>query len=57
MAHYHYCAVCRIPVANCADESCQQENSEHANAGEHYCSIHHPDPEYHVAVTPPLKRS
>jgi hypothetical protein len=56
MPHYHYCAICKIPVALCSDDSCKEEDSGHANVGEHYCSIHHPDPEHHVEPTPPLKR-
>lgn len=54
MAHSHNCKVCGVEVARCSDDSCL--NKEHANAGEHYCSIHHPDPEHHVEPTKPLTR-
>ena len=60
MAHQHYCRVCKIPVAVCNDESCFQPDGDgefrHPNAGEHYCSIHHPDPAYRVdPIHPPGK--
>lgn len=41
MPHIHHCKVCMIPVANCSDDSCKGDEG-HGNAGEHYCSIHHP---------------
>jgi hypothetical protein len=54
MPHYHLCKVCQIQVANCSDDSCLGE--DHANAGEHYCSIHHPDEKIRVeVVAPPSK--
>jgi len=61
MPHFHYCKICKLPVANCSDESCTAEAKEgqeaHANAGEHYCSVHQPkDSPHYVAPTPPLKR-
>ena len=55
MAHMHYCKVCKIPVANCSNDTCKT-NEDHANAGEHFCSIHHPDPQFKVEPTPPLKK-
>lgn len=45
MAHVHHCKVCGVAVASCAD-ACQQEE-------DHFCSMHHPDPEHHVEETRP----
>lgn len=48
MPHIHNCKVCNEQVAICAGD-CQQET-------DHYCSVHHPDPEHHVEPTPPLTK-
>jgi hypothetical protein len=68
MAHYHHCAVCKIPVAMCSDDSCKTvENhpnaaGHHTGGGDpekaklHYCPEHQPDPEFHIEPTPPLSR-
>lgn len=55
MPHLHYCKVCNEQVAVCSDDSCLTDET-HANAVEHYCSVHHPDPEHHVEPTEPLSR-
>jgi hypothetical protein len=54
MAHIHHCKICNEQVAICSDDSCLDPG--HPNAGEHYCSVHHPDPAHHVEPTPPLAR-
>lgn len=53
-AHYHHCEVCKVPVANCSDDACQGEG--HPNNGKHYCSVHHPDPQFRVEQQPPPPR-
>ncbi len=52
--HYHKCCqelpnkqVCGQTVAVCGGDSCSQDQEKH------YCSIHHPDPEFHVEPAPP----
>lgn len=55
MSHTHHCQVCKIAVAMCSDDACTGDD-EHANAGEHYCSIHHPEEEHKAVVPPPLSR-
>lgn len=56
MPHYHHCAKCGVQVSMCSDDTCRTDK-KHANYGLHYCSIHHPDPEFHVEPTPPLSRN
>lgn len=51
MSHQHYCKVCKIPVAICDGDSCVQDTEEH------YCSIHHPDPQHRVEVQPPPNKA
>jgi hypothetical protein len=36
VSHTHHCVVCNMTVAICS-EACVHE-------GDHYCSVHHPDP-------------
>ena len=67
--HYHYCSVCKIPVAVCADDSCKTDETHpnapghHDGGGDtekaklHYCPEHHPDPAHHLDPTPPLTKS
>jgi len=56
MSHYHYCKVCKVPVANCSDDSCK-EDPGHPNAVQHFCSIHQPpDSPNYIPPTPPLRR-
>jgi hypothetical protein len=57
MAHYHYCKVCKVPVAFCSDDSCKTDK-DHANAAEeHFCSVHQPpNSRHYIPPTPPLKR-
>lgn len=54
MAHTHHCEVCQISTAVCTDQACEGEG--HANAGKHYCSIHHPDPAHRVEQAAPPPR-
>lgn len=63
--HYHKCgyklanhektgSVCQQIVAAADGLSCAECEGE--NKVEHFCSIHHPDPEHHVEPTPPPKK-
>lgn len=60
MPHTHHCEVCKIAVAVCSDEACQgdppEDGQPHPNAGEHYCSIHHPEDEHKIVPALPLSR-
>jgi hypothetical protein len=50
MAHTHHCKICKIPVAVCSDERCQGDEG-------HFCTIHHPDPQYQRDLQPPPGRT
>lgn len=48
MSHTHHCEVCKQPVAICDGDSCVQE-------GPHYCTVHHPDPQFRVEDKPTVR--
>jgi hypothetical protein len=64
MAHTHHCHVCNIPTAIC-DGACAQADQTpdcadaaclDASHGHHYCTQHHPDPQYHKDMVAPPGR-
>jgi hypothetical protein len=46
MGHTHHCEVCKQPVAICGESYCEQDDQRH------YCSVHHPDPSFHIEDKP-----
>lgn len=52
MAHTHHCETCKVPVGICTDEGCVGQDAKG-----HFCTLHHPDPEYHRDLNQPSKRT
>lgn len=45
--HSHYCDVCKVFVAACADQC--------VHDGKSFCSQHHPDPEHRIEDKPTVR--
>lgn len=68
MAHTHHCDVCKQPVAICDGDICQQDVVRDPDTGQpvldadghlqeqkHYCTVHHPDPQFKVEDKPTVR--